>query len=364
MGEEFVKFSVITILAVVVMTVTSCSVVPDGSAAAVQSAGIEEENILPEDAAEQEEKEDVFSAAIPFHRGIWEDRSYGRMNAYYEFTDFSSGRRLHIDQCDPVPFTYEIVGENQIVFHEDESDISAHYRFGNSVKHLIITFQEMQMELFWISNGTLEDIGGLGLTVSAKDVSPTGCTLVFTQEGGYPTGEIVAGNQYQMLCYDKKEDSWGWREDLIFNKDSITVAEDSTEFMVLDWTEEYGSLEPGRYILGIRVRDVRDTGGDWDAYTYRVDLYVPEEGSQLIDSLFMQYYKLPDGMWECNGIKYRYRLEISGRMPNAKCDSTFVYLSNLEDISFDRAWKAAGLSSNLDDYFLKEEAVLVDLFSN
>lgn len=37
--------------------------------------------------------------------------------------------------------------------------------------------------------------------------------------------------------------------------------------------------------------------------------------------------------------------EISGRMPNAAKNSTFVYLSNLPEISFEQAWKASGLSS-------------------
>ena len=72
------------------------------------------------------------------------------------------------------------------------------------------------------------------------------------------------------------------------------------------------------------------------------------------------YYKNADGTWQVNGYTYQYRLEITGRMPNAKADSTFVYLSNIENISFARAWRAAGLSSNMEDYFQPEEAVLVD----
>ena len=72
------------------------------------------------------------------------------------------------------------------------------------------------------------------------------------------------------------------------------------------------------------------------------------------------YYKNTDGTWQVNGYTYQYRLEITGRMPNAKADSTFVYLSNIKNISFARAWRAAGLSSNMEDYFQPEEAVLVD----
>ena len=72
------------------------------------------------------------------------------------------------------------------------------------------------------------------------------------------------------------------------------------------------------------------------------------------------YHALSDGTWQINGQNYKYRLEISGRMPSATVDATFVYLSNLETITFDQAWKAAGLSSHTDDYFAPEEAVLVE----
>jgi len=73
------------------------------------------------------------------------------------------------------------------------------------------------------------------------------------------------------------------------------------------------------------------------------------------------YYELSEGTYECEDHIYKYRLEISGRMPNAAKDSTFVYLSNLKEITFEQAWKASGLSSNREDYFDVEDAVLVDM---
>ena len=86
-------------------------------------------------------------------------------------------------------------------------------------------------------------------------------------------------------------------------------------------------------------------------------------GPQIVDTIetpFATYYEMSDGTWQADGITYQYRLEITGRMPNAAVDSTFVYLINLEDISFQRAWKAAGFSSLSTDYFSAEEAVLVE----
>lgn len=74
---------------------------------------------------------------------------------------------------------------------------------------------------------------------------------------------------------------------------------------------------------------------------------------------FRTYYEMSDGTWSCNGQPYKYRLEITGRRPPADKDTTFVYLSNIEEISFQQAFMASGFSSNMDDYFKPEEAVFI-----
>ena len=80
-----------------------------------------------------------------------------------------------------------------------------------------------------------------------------------------------------------------------------------------------------------------------------------------IEGNMKTYYEMTDGTWRCDDHLYKYRLEINGRIPNAAVDSFFVYLSNIEEITFDQAYKAAGISSNSDDYFSPEEAVLVEM---
>lgn len=72
------------------------------------------------------------------------------------------------------------------------------------------------------------------------------------------------------------------------------------------------------------------------------------------------YYEMADGTWLCDSISYKYRLEIKGRLNNSARDSVYVYLSNRSEISFGEAWKASGLSSDINDYFSVEDAVLVD----
>lgn len=71
------------------------------------------------------------------------------------------------------------------------------------------------------------------------------------------------------------------------------------------------------------------------------------------------YYELSDGTWKTDDCAYQYRLVVTGRLHNAVKDTTYTILSNIEEITFDQAWKASGLSSNTEDYFAGEDAVFV-----
>ena len=72
-----------------------------------------------------------------------------------------------------------------------------------------------------------------------------------------------------------------------------------------------------------------------------------------------KHFLLSDGTWECEGYNYKYKLELTGRLNNAVKDTTYIILSNNPDITFDMAWKASGLSSNSEDYFVPQDAVFV-----
>lgn len=114
----------------------------------------------------------------------------------------------------------------------------------------------------------------------------------------------------------------------------------------------------------VRKNEVTVIGGaDGPTAIYLSSKTGKEESVQSVKkeykSDFATYYEMDDGTWMYDGRNYKYHLEISGRLSNAAKDSTFIYLSNIEDISFDRAVMASGLSSNLNDYFKPEEAVFV-----
>ena len=83
--------------------------------------------------------------------------------------------------------------------------------------------------------------------------------------------------------------------------------------------------------------------------------------TETIEGGYNTYCKMSDDTWKCGDQIYKYRLEIAGRLHDAAEDSTFVYLSNLETITFEQAWKAAGLSSDAADYFDPKDAVLVEM---
>ncbi len=75
----------------------------------------------------------------------------------------------------------------------------------------------------------------------------------------------------------------------------------------------------------------------------------------------VKYYEMSDGTWKTDTHTYQHRLEITGKMGGSEKDSTFVFLSNIENITFEQAWKAAGFSSLMSDYFQEEDARLVAL---
>ena len=70
------------------------------------------------------------------------------------------------------------------------------------------------------------------------------------------------------------------------------------------------------------------------------------------------HYQTIDGIWHCEEYDYKYRLEVTGRLNNAAKNTTYIVLCN-ESITFDQAWKAAGFSSNSEDYFDPADAVIV-----
>lgn len=111
-----------------------------------------------------------------------------------------------------------------------------------------------------------------GLTLTAKDVIPTSCTLVFTQSGGNPTGQLETGSPFVIEQYKNGE----WTElktiypedDPIFWTDESWLIDknNSVEFKE-GWKAIYGELPAGKYRISKEIFDCRGPG-DNDKKTY------------------------------------------------------------------------------------------------
>ncbi len=116
-----------------------------------------------------------------------------------------------------------------------------------------------------------------GITLSVKDVTPTGMTLVCSQSGGEITGELECGSDYSLLVnsngvwnavpYLVNEVAWTSEAYCIPMNDSI-------EFE-LKWERLYGELPAGTYRVVKGFMDFRGTG-DYDTETYHTEFEITE----------------------------------------------------------------------------------------
>ena len=102
---------------------------------------------------------------------------------------------------------------------------------------------------------------------------------------------------------------------------------------------------------------------DKEMEPYVVNTYSRNLSEADIDEvhIFTTFYEMSDGTWRTDEHTYQYKLEITGRLNNAVKDSTYIILSNTENITFEQAWKASGLSSLTTDYFDIEETIIVGM---
>ena len=230
--------------------------------------------------------EEEFNAQMPVHFGIWQAADYGRTNYYYEFSKEYIGRRLGANAGDVEEFSYEVNDGDNLVMHYADRDEYAHYSFGDDGKHLVLTYQDYQQNLQWMSHGTLEDMGGLGLSFTAKDITPFGCTLQYSQSGGYVTGEITADNYFSLIVQSKEDGEWGCTDYFGIEGQTFAIEKDSSGEIQIDWTSKLGMLVPGDYVLSFQIRDIRNVGGDWDSFDYRVWFSVSQnDGERLIEKV-------------------------------------------------------------------------------
>lgn len=110
-----------------------------------------------------------------------------------------------------------------------------------------------------------------GVELSVKDVSPTGLTVVFTQSGGHPSGELITGTYFTVERYENG--SWQTVDEIPSEYDRVwddiawIIAMDETREFEESWKGLYGELPAGQYRIGKEVTDFRRTA-DYDNKMY------------------------------------------------------------------------------------------------
>ncbi len=116
------------------------------------------------------------------------------------------------------------------------------------------------------------DIDKWGISLSAKDITNKGLTILCEQFGGSPTGELQTGEEFSLEYSDNGE----WKSlstnpliDYAWHQVAYAVKKnDITEFKV-EWEWLYGELKPGYYKLKKEFTDFRATG-DFDTEMYEL----------------------------------------------------------------------------------------------
>lgn len=114
-----------------------------------------------------------------------------------------------------------------------------------------------------------------GITLEAENITPTGLTIVCTQSGGEPTGELQTGGYYFLEKWTQKN---GWQLVPCFAE--ITWAEEAWIIPINDtcqwevnWKGIYGELSGGKYRIGKIIEDFRGSE-DFDTATYYAEFYI------------------------------------------------------------------------------------------
>lgn len=109
----------------------------------------------------------------------------------------------------------------------------------------------------------------IGLSLSLKNISSTGATLVFyCYDEAAPTGYLQFGEDFTIEM--QKNGKWEEapipiEENYAFHDEAYVIKGDKAE-MDMEWKWLYGELEPGEYRIKKSVDDFR-ASGDYDKYT-------------------------------------------------------------------------------------------------
>lgn len=132
-------------------------------------------------------------------------------------------------------------------------------------------------------SGKIDRIDGTekdwGITLTAENVSPTGLTLVCTQQGGSPTGiELSSGSPFWI---ERQGHGVPWIElevlpqeyDIAWTAEAWCIPFGSSVKWDIGWKAFYGELAPGKYRIAKEIMDFRGPG-DYDRAVFYAEFEI------------------------------------------------------------------------------------------
>ncbi len=118
-----------------------------------------------------------------------------------------------------------------------------------------------------------------GITMSAKDVTTTGMTLVIKQSAGNLVGELETGSAYALQKWNGKfweHVSYASEGAVAWDDVAYIIPKDGEREFPIKWKWLYGELPSGRYMISKSFMDFKGAAGH-DDHTFYLEFEIPEE---------------------------------------------------------------------------------------
>ena len=110
-----------------------------------------------------------------------------------------------------------------------------------------------------------------GVKLTAKNITPSGLTIVCTQQDGEPTGELHTGSYYGLEVLRDGEwvavDLLPMEYELAWTMEAWGISANAETEWEVNWTNLYGELPAGSYRINKSITDFRGSG-DFDKKAY------------------------------------------------------------------------------------------------
>ena len=209
-----------------------------------------------------------------------------------------------------------------------------------------------------ISQYTVNNFEGATMDIVQGTVTPSGLTVEFTSNnknecifGDFYCIEIFIGDKWYQVPYNTKSE-------VAWHSIGYFIENGETKQRIENWEWLYGKLGSGHYRIIKDISDFRVTG-DFDKYFLAAEFTIESTGETIPPEPAANLVA-PDGT------VYKYRLELTGRHPNAAKDSTFIVLTNNPNLTFEELSQSMFSSNNADiltdTYIVSSEIVATDDF--